>query len=953
MGELFHFFYHSLPIAGVDPITWAIYAVYAIAIGFAYAGMRQAQKAAKRASQFNTQNRQRGALYQVRGGAIPRRLIYGRQRVGGIEAYVAVGGTENEYLHYILIWGEGPCEEVERLLFEGNGISMRNITMPGISDDPETPEDESVPGEEVPGILVPTDDSPYAGHVRLESELGDQFPPSPHGQDIIPGWGPKDLLVGICYSWVELKYDENIFPTGVPNIGAIIKGRKDIWDPRESVVKFTNNPALCLAHYMCLPKLGPGLDYETELGEDELIAAANICEEILAVPGPHASSGIVLPSVVPSVPATDGTIDLEFRYTFDGLVELNNNTEDIIEDFRMAMAGITTYIGGKFRIYAGAYIVPTFTIDKTMLVGPVARRTKASRRDRLTGIRGVYAGEFTRWVPTDFPALIPAEYVEADGGEELVDDIELLNSKSPHLARRVASIFLKRSRYSREVSIQCNILAWQAQAGLTVFFDFPEIGFDNVPMDVSQMAMKINKGEVIIEISLRETSPLIYLEPEYTGGLAIPSDKVLPRPIIKPPEYIDLFVTVPALVFIECKSRDGDLVLCGFAEFIPTVPPKKYKNRQINGSLSVSRFDLIDCEFSGSLGGGSVGATFPCFYFVNEFASGTISATPVFINEEGQASYLYAVNWSPVLEGGNLNKATTNWRVTVAGTGILSGGGVVHYGVSGSPIVGTCLVSYGGNFEILLEVQAISGFGSMLGQFKAGIYTQTDNWNIQEHYDENCEVVRSAQEVTRSVFETTFDLPEFRTAIALGRPDVYYQPIGTYYLGAIEPIYTDVLTTPTQRRTVSREGCLLGTGFGVISAQANGEITEQLSVEDTEEEAIRRFQDSHPWSDYEWVNCGTIPCCESEYRIRTGDSFYYKEARGGIRIKGLTSGKVYLVTVYIDKKSLAYDTIQTKAFSHEVMGIAEPTGVLFFEFDLPTERGFVTYISQVVTSSAP
>lgn len=562
MFELF-----QLPLAmGADPVTIAIYALYAIAIGYSYAATRQAQKAAKRASQAATAQRARGALYQVRGGALPRRLVYGRHRVGGIEFYVNVSGASNEYLHYVLGWAEGPCEEVEQLLFDGNEVPLQPI-------------DESNPD-----IKVATSDSPYFGTIRFESELGDNLLPPPHGAGIIPVWGdnPQNMLVGICYSWLELKYDPDIYPTGVPNLGAVLKGRNDIWDPRIDDYIFTDNPALCLNHYMTLPsKIGPGLDYATEMGIDELIAAAQACEEQMEVPamgsGTEATGG----------DSSASPNEFEDRYSFNGIVELDKDPEEIIDDFRMSMAGISVYIGGKFRIYAGVYQTPTFTITKDMIVGPVSRRTRASKRDRFNIGRGVYANQYTKWVPTDFPALRIEQYVD-DDGEELAEDFDLLNSDSPYRAQRIASIFLERSRYSREISVPCNIEAYRAQAGLPVFFDFPEIGYDNVPMDVISMGIAIQGGEIRLVLTLRETNALIYEPPDYKR-VPIPDDTNQPLPIPDPPgpTYVDLLPKIKAQVILSCKPRGGTALMIGcvgFTGYSTSNPPKTYRRFEQSGS---------------------------------------------------------------------------------------------------------------------------------------------------------------------------------------------------------------------------------------------------------------------------------------------------------------------------------------------------------------------------------
>jgi len=559
----------EIPLIFASVVDIIVFAVMAIGAAVSYTSYQTAQKAARQAAQQATQ-KQRGVLYQVRATAMPRRLIYGRTRVGGIEDYVAVSGAENEKLHYILIWGDGPCEQMEALLFNGKGVHVEPIDSSN------------------PDILVPVVGSPYHGLVRWESELGDNLLPPAHGLGIIPGWAESDKLRGICYSWVELTYDPEAFPNGVPQIGAILLGRKDVWDPRESTVKYTNNVALCLNHYLTLERLGPGLIYPDEVGEDELIAAANVCEELVLV-----SSGS--PSNYASGETYFAVPRYEFRYTFDGVISLEHDGEEIIRMFRTAMAGTTVYVGGKQRIYAGAYQIPTFTVDQSIIVGPVSRKTRQSKRDRFNTVRGVYATEGTQWQPTDFPAYVDSNALEEDK-EELAEDVDLLNTDSTPKCRRLAKIFLLRSRFSRQVTVPCNIEALRAQPGLTVTFDFPKLGFDNTPMDVMSWDFVIQDRKIQIMLNLRETDPSVYEWEDDGVGDNFTNLTNFPPPPQKPPVYKDLLDIVPSTVQLECQSRGDALAVCGFNEFTwegqlaGSTPPKKYRKRLVSGEMDIGKY---------------------------------------------------------------------------------------------------------------------------------------------------------------------------------------------------------------------------------------------------------------------------------------------------------------------------------------------------------------------------
>lgn len=72
---------------------------------------------------------------------------------------------------------------------------------------------------------------------------------------------------------------QGIFPGGLPNISAKVKGKK-VYDPRDGLTKYTTNAALIQRDYLLMPKEDGGVGAEAdEIDEDSFIEAANICDE--------------------------------------------------------------------------------------------------------------------------------------------------------------------------------------------------------------------------------------------------------------------------------------------------------------------------------------------------------------------------------------------------------------------------------------------------------------------------------------------------------------------------------------------------------------------------------------------------------------------------------------------------------------------------------------------------
>ena len=114
---------------------------------------------------------------------------------------------------------------------------------------------------------------------------------------------------------MRLKITDEAFPSGPPNMAAIVEGADTIPDPRTGITGWSDNPALCLAWY-----LTAGFGWRATWDDIDipcLIAAANICDEIMG--------------------RRDGTA--ERRYPCNGTLSLAEGKIAITEKLVSAMAG--------------------------------------------------------------------------------------------------------------------------------------------------------------------------------------------------------------------------------------------------------------------------------------------------------------------------------------------------------------------------------------------------------------------------------------------------------------------------------------------------------------------------------------------------------------------------------------------------------------------------------------
>jgi hypothetical protein len=207
---------------------------------------------------------------------------------------------------------------------------------------------------------------------------------------------------------------------------------------------YTENWALCVADYLCNSEFGLGCNYGTEIDEEQLIAAANICDEQVPVrysnfPGwtadtPFTFGEMIAPGngfaymciqngvtggVAPSWPTNiggtvyDGSTDhikvlwqckglananlSEPRYTMNGTFQTATTPGDVLSNMLTAAAGRVAYVGGTWKIYPAAWY--GFAVDANGqqivvtdddVIGTVKWIPNRKYRDLVNAVRGTF-----------------------------------------------------------------------------------------------------------------------------------------------------------------------------------------------------------------------------------------------------------------------------------------------------------------------------------------------------------------------------------------------------------------------------------------------------------------------------------------------------------------------------------------------------------------------------------
>lgn len=300
-------------------------------------------------------------------------------------------------------------------------------------------------------------------------------------------WTSDHRLRGVAYIYVRLQYDRDVFPNGIPNVKAVVKGKK-VYDPRDGITAYSDNWSLCVRDYLVNEF---GLNASSgEVDDDTFIAAANIADESVNTPDGGSQS----------------------RYTCNGVINLGNKPLDIAEDLMTGGAGTLVYTQGKYKLYAGAYDSPIGTLTADDLRDRVSVRPTMPRKDLFNGVRGTFVNPDAYWQPGDFPIVKSSEFATQDGGEELLRDIELPFTTNYFAAQRIAQIHLKKSREAIYVEWPAKLTALKFSPWDNVRVILDVMGWSNKEFRIANWELSDDGG---INLVLQEESSSSYA---YSSG---------------------------------------------------------------------------------------------------------------------------------------------------------------------------------------------------------------------------------------------------------------------------------------------------------------------------------------------------------------------------------------------------------------------------------------------------
>ncbi|MCR8961136.1 phage tail protein [Variovorax sp. S2] len=563
-------------VAGSTLVAYAVSLVGTLALS-----MQQKKKADRLArAQFDAAQVDR--LANVPGTIAPRELVLGRVRKGGHVFYRASVGQYKELFIMCVALAAHEIDGIEQIYFNDQPVDLdengKVTTAPyGVAS--------KISAQQVlPGPVTALDHTPIEGGatvrvdrvflggggrtevtaftvsgnvVTITEDMSSEWPLPPKIYTAYyqypgfnsfanvrwhlgsPGQAADDALIqqlggawtaahraaGVAYLVCSFAYSDTAFPSGIPNVTVRMRGAK-VYDPRDGVTRFTENPSLLMRHVILHPQFGKRTTLEPS-ETARIIAAANACDTATNYTG-----GVVVP-----------------MYRAGCVFPFGAAPRDVLDDLSQAMGGEWAYAAGEYFVRAGVYQLPVMHLtdadlsvvqrsnDGSVSQNPVSISPHRPRNDKVNTVAIRIWDEAANYVQTPIPPF-RADALVADDGAELSQEMTMPAVFYAGQAYHIAGIYLRDSRDPLTTTLSFKMSAYPLEL------------FDSVTLTLSRYGWTAKEFRIMsrtflpdgrVQLMLKETTAAIFAlgAPFVPGGYA--PNTGLPKPWeLTPPVIVSI-----------------------------------------------------------------------------------------------------------------------------------------------------------------------------------------------------------------------------------------------------------------------------------------------------------------------------------------------------------------------------------------------------------------------------
>lgn len=459
--------------ATVTAIVGAVVVVGTVALATRAIKRAKAQRALMGGAQ-STGSTIASALVTKTGASVSIPLVYGERRISGQRVFLGSDGDKNKYLHLVESLCEGPIEGMQKIYFNDElaaTSSDNGATWTWESEYDQYAQVIFKDGSQTAALNSET--------LSLDTSVG-----------IHANWaGSTKIGTNTSYVYMVLRWDQDKFGSGVPNITFLVKGKliPAIGSDWNTSASYSNEPARVLYDYLVNPNYGKGIPY-TLIDASSFNAAATYNNEQVATS------------------STDAT--LTTRYTCNAYMDTEKTLMENVEDLMTTMRGglITGYqyqlIQDKPRASTGVHI------NDDRIIGDI-KYLQASKKTLMNGLRAKFPDKELPFnyqeniTIVDSPTLQSSTY----DGVKLQQELELPYTTSKYTVERILTEEINQSRQSGILEVTIDPSNIDLTVGDVVTFSNTTIGQSNKKYSITRTVLR---PDHTLELNLREYDDNVY-----------------------------------------------------------------------------------------------------------------------------------------------------------------------------------------------------------------------------------------------------------------------------------------------------------------------------------------------------------------------------------------------------------------------------------------------------------
>lgn len=417
-------------------------------------------------------NNSNGLQVNSKNALAPMQFVYGKVRKGGIITFQEVTGGDNKILHQIISLVGHEIDSVEDIYLNDNTVQMSNGSVTSALWDNK--------------IKLYVHDGSQTSATDAFANSTETLATTLHAETTTT----SDFIgKGIAYIYCRFEFDSTIFSNGVPQVTAVVKGKKVVTTINgvAQTPTWTDNAAWIIRDFIAS-------DYGLE---DSSIDYATF-EEAASV-------------------SEDTTVlsDSSRQYTINGVVQASQNSGTVLQEMMTSLGGTLFWGAGAWRLFAGAFVAPTKILTLDDLRSGISLDTKMSMANNFNAVRGTFIDRDEGYISADYPQINSSAFLAEDNGIESVLDLALPYTTNPIAAQRLAKQMLFRNREQLTLSAEFGLNALNIEVGDFIKFRNDRYGWttgNEKTFEVTdwKLSPNVEEGDLRVSMTLRESSSSAY-----------------------------------------------------------------------------------------------------------------------------------------------------------------------------------------------------------------------------------------------------------------------------------------------------------------------------------------------------------------------------------------------------------------------------------------------------------